>query len=83
MELWDSVVAYINVKITKNLSARNPYLRYSRINYDLDSEEELDELNGENVDSGTSDKEESDVSSLVADGFIVADDYFSDSELSD
>jgi hypothetical protein len=49
----------------------------------LDSEEELDELNGENVDSDTSDKEESDVSSLVADGFVVADDYFSDSELSD
>lgn len=62
------------------LSCRSPFKqdKYSLLNYDQDSDEELLDLNGEHL----SDEQESDNDSIahsaVEDGFIVADDDFSE-----
>ena len=54
------------------------------VNYDLDSEEELAELNGEDLNdadmNGSDDEEEAGEEDEVK-GFIVEDDYLSASEL--
>lgn len=50
------------------------------INYEIDSEDELDDMMGENLNSGSEESFDSSVQSLVDEGFIVADDYLSDSE---
>ncbi len=50
------------------------------INYEIDSEDELDDMMGENLNSGSEESFDSSVQSLVDQGFIVADDYLSDSE---
>ena len=53
------------------------------INYDMDSEDELAEANGEDLDDDPkSEDEESDLNEDEENkGFIVEDDYLSDSEL--
>ena len=50
------------------------------INYEIDSEDELDDMMGENLNSGSEESFDSSVQSLVDEGFIVADDYLLDSE---
>lgn len=63
------------------MNQRKPFHRHpSLINYEIDSEDELDDMMGENVDSGSEESLDSGAESLVDEGFIVADDYLSDSE---
>ena len=72
------------------MSARNPLKRdETLIDYDMDSEEEWNEQNGEDVDNKQQDEDEDDeVEKLLKEeeeqeepGFIVPDDYLSASEM--
>lgn len=61
-------------------------LKILDIDYDLDSEEELAEMLGDDVEKESEDSEGYDISDaidseLLDDGFIVDDDEFSDEEL--
>ena len=100
IQLWDSCIAYDNFSFNGNQRAVNPRDPLSKadesagVNYDLDSEDELQELLGEGMDSDW-DSEDSEARELQRDmlmdgkgndlelinaGFIVPDDYFSDSD---
>jgi hypothetical protein len=72
-------------KKSKILSCRNPYkVDYENVNYDMDSEDEWAEANGEDLDGDqkmSDDNEEDLAENEEAQGFIVEDDYLSDSEL--
>ena len=97
--IWDSCLSYESFSFRGNLQGlnpRNPLQVCDTINYDMDSEEELQELLGEDMNS---DGEEGDYDSetgeyynlakldakgndmdLINEGWIVDDDYISDSE---
>ena len=97
--LWDSCLSYESFSFRGNLQGLNPRTPLQvcdTINYDMDSEEELQELLGEDMNS---DGEEGDYDSetgeyynlaqldakgndidLINEGWIVDDDYISDSE---
>lgn len=65
---------------------RNPFkVDINIINYDMDSEDELEEANGEDIadeQNKVSDDDEEDLAEQEeAEGFIVEDDYLSNSEL--
>lgn len=65
------------------LSCRNPFkIDENLINYDLDSEDEYAEENGEDIDAEIED-EESDDEQSENNGFIVDDGYLSVSEMMD
>jgi chromatin assembly factor 1 subunit A len=69
---------------TNLLSCRNPFrVDPDMINYELDSEEEWAEQNGEdlNEDQNADDEEEGESEQDEHAGFIVEDDYLSASEL--
>ena len=71
---------------SKVLSCRNPFRPDSNvINYDMDSEDEIEEANGEDIadeQNKVSDDDEEDIAEQEeAKGFIVEDDYLSVSEL--
>lgn len=108
IDIWDSYLVYENYSFSKqhNLAnPRNPFQINESPNrdilYDLDSEEELMELLGEDVEdegdfygsedlSGINAEKRraggcapEDDQDLIEAGFIVPDDYFSDSESSD
>ena len=98
LQLWDSALAYDSYSFRgdpKSVNPRNPFqLVDSQINYDLDSEDELQELLGEEADSQDEDDYDSECQpgdcdgrgndlELVTQGFIVPDDYVSDSSDSD
>jgi hypothetical protein len=72
-------------KKSKILSCRNPFkVDYENVNYDMDSEDEWAEANGEDLDGDqkmSDDNEEDLAENEEAQGFIVEDDYLSDSEL--
>ena len=91
MWLCDSQIAYVNHDFYKGalslLNPRDPFeLDEELLNYDMDSEEELDELFGEDVEGSDLDygeeivNEKGDDYDLVCEGFIVDDDEFSDTD---
>ena len=56
-------------------TARNPFKKSDLINYEADSEDEWDDLVGEDVDDDGEEDEDDDVDSdLIADGWLVDDD---------
>ena len=59
-----------------NLNIRNPFKKSDLLNYDIDSEEEWGELDGEDVDKedNMSENGSSDDSECVNDGWLVDDD---------
>lgn len=64
------------------ITGRRPLHRdEATIDYDLDSDEELEDLNGESIHSDDKDDEEEDEELDPEDGFVVADGYFSDEEI--
>jgi len=71
---------------SKVLSCRNPFRPDSNvIDYNMDSEDELEEANGEDIADEQNNKSEDDEEDMAeqeeAKGFIVEDDYLSVSEL--
>jgi len=57
------------------LTARNPFKKSDLINYEADSEDEWNDLEGEDVDDdGEEDEDDSDDSGCIRDGWIVDDD---------
>jgi hypothetical protein len=70
------------VRHNSKIDARNPYRKYSGINYDLDSDDELSLLNAENCSVSREENEsEDDTPENPEDkAFIVDDDYISDDE---
>lgn len=84
MSDWSTIV-YTNYLWSEqvDINPRDPFSRHPEIDtYSLDSEEELAEAMGERVDSDDQQNfDQDDDSSCFEDGFIVPDNYFSDSEL--
>jgi chromatin assembly factor 1 subunit A len=76
-------------KQSLNISARNPLFKDETIlDYDMDSEEEWNELNGEDLDMKKEDEQDEEEEDEKMEGeqdeeegFIVPDDYLSVSEL--
>ena len=72
-------------RASKLLSCRNPFKADEQlINYDLDTEDEMEEENGEDLkdENNLSDDDEEDLEEQeLQKGFIVDDDYLSVSEL--
>ena len=56
------------------LTARNPFKRSDLINYEADSEDEYNDLVGEDLDDDGEEDEDDEDSDLVADGWLVDDD---------
>ena len=88
IEIDESRLAYYNFPFTKlatGLSGRVPFKKSElHLDYDIDSEEELNELVGEDLSSEHEDSYgEEDASELYDEGFIVSGDYISDDEGSD
>ena len=87
----DSFIKYLGVFEKKSyiLNPRNPLKKDETvIDYEMDSEEEWNEQNGENVDGNPKQDEEEDdeIEKLLKEegeeeGFIVPDDYLSASEM--
>lgn len=82
----DSLKAFLpQHKQSKILTCRNPFKQDDQlINYDLDTEDELEEENGEDLDEDNkmSDDDENDLQEEeLQEGFIVEDDCFSLSEM--
>ena len=73
------------LKQSKILSCRNPFKADEQlINYELDTEDEIEEENGEDINDENymSDDDENDLEeNELAKGFIVEDDYLSISEM--
>ena len=65
------------------MNARNPFKMHDQLNYDQDSEEEWNDLNGENLSEEQVSDQDSYAHSAVEDGFIVGDDDFSDTSFDD
>jgi hypothetical protein len=64
------------------IAGRRPLARdEQRVDYDLDSDEELEDLNGESIHSEDKDEEDEEDDLDPEDGFVVADGYFSDEEV--
>ena len=80
IEIWDSNLAYSSYVLentTKLVNGRNPFLQNNsgQINYDIDSEEELADLMGENIgEEDLSVNQEPEASELYEEGFIVDSD---------
>jgi hypothetical protein len=69
-------------KQSKQIGGRHPLVKDEEvIDYDLDSDEELEDLNGESIHSDDKDEEDEEDDLDPEDGFVVADGYFSDEEL--
>jgi hypothetical protein len=92
IDLHDSAITYNNVKldqikqtlnskskskIPKKIVSRNPFQKLDGINYDIDSEDEFDDMQGEalNLDEDSEDSEQN-ASDLYEEGFIVNNDDF-------
>ena len=86
IEIDESRLAYYNFTFTKpatGLSGRTPFRKSEiHLDYDMDSEEEMNELLAEDLPSSEHEDSygESDASELYDEGFIVNDDYISDDE---
>ena len=96
IRLFDSVLEYENFSFYTDLhcvNPRNPFqLNEVAINYELDSEDELQELMGDDANSDDNDEYDSEFSrgleldgkgndlECVNEGWLVPDDYFSDSD---
>jgi len=81
---FDSSRAYRHLTIEKSLiiSPRNPFkLDTERVNYEIDSDEEIQELLAENIDTKSEENEPPEEDEKL--DFIVPDDYFSENEKSD
>lgn len=64
------------------LGGRRPFGRDAEvIDYDLDSDEDLEDMNGESIHSDDKDEDDDEDEEAADDGFVVADGYFSDEEL--
>ena len=94
LQLWDSCLSYENHYFRANPKTVNPRdplkLIESEINYEIDSEDELQELMGENAESSGGEDDDSESREfrrdnkgndldLVEDGWIVDSDDYSDS----
>ena len=95
--IWDSVLEYENFSCnqkTRIVNPRNPFqLNETAINYELDSEDELAELLGDDVSNDGDDYDseysrgpeldgKGDDLECVNEGWLVPDDYISDSDSS-
>lgn len=68
-------------KTSAVLTGRRPLVQDQEvIDYDLDSDEDMEDMNGESINSDDKDDEEEEDED-EDDGFVVADGYFSDEEL--
>ena len=72
----------------KVVNGRRPFAKEPEIEYDIDSEEEFEDRNAENLDDDEEDKDEKDETEEEEegeenDGFIVSDDHLSEEEGSD
>lgn len=65
------------VKYQWEIDFTQPFKIYEQINYEIDSEDEYDELNAEDVEGDDSLSEDSSISST---SFVVEDDYASEDE---
>ena len=96
LQLWDSILAFENYSFkgdTRSVNPRNPFQTVDEINYELDSQDELQELMGEDADSWEDEYDsecgpvridgKGDNQDLVDEGWIVPNDYISDSSDSD
>jgi hypothetical protein len=85
----DSFIKYLGLFEKKSLilNPRNPLKKDETvIDYDMSSEEEWNENNGEDVDAKNDEDEDDEVEKMLREegeeeGFIVPDDYLSASEL--
>ena len=91
IDLWDSCLPFESIAFKGKFSSVNPrnFLQLSAdVNYDLDSEDELEERLGENADSEDADDSNSedprnDDRDLINEGWLVPDDYVSDDDSAD
>ena len=91
IDLWDSCLTFESTAFDGKYSSVNPrnFLQLSAdVNYDLDSEDELEERLGENADSEDADDVNSedprnDDRDLIEEGWLVPDDYISDNDSAD
>ena len=83
--IHDSILnPYFTGKPALNILRRNPYHIYNDVNYDIDSEEEYEELNGEDLGEAEEEEdteEESNSEDEEENRWVVPDGYFSESEL--
>ena len=80
---YKSVVNSLNFK-SQVLTCRNPFKMDAQVvNYEMDSEDEWAEENGEDLQEckASDDEDEDDIEDDEANGFIVEDDYLSVSEM--
>ena len=81
------MIGGINDKVSRILDPRNPLMKDETIiDYDMSSEEEWNEQNGEDVNANDGEDEDDEVEKILEEegepeGFIVDDGYFSASEL--
>lgn len=81
--IHDSILnPYFTGKASQKVVRRNPFVQYPDVNYDIDSEEEYEEMNGEDLGEEEEDtSEESLTEEEEEDKWVVPDGYFSASEL--
>lgn len=66
---------------SEQVTGRNPFLQDDKINYELDSEEELAEAQGEDLNSNVKGSEsDEEMLSQVEEGFLVSDGHLSSEE---